>query len=101
MKQRILTWSAACSLVLLATATSAQGFKAANDKGAGGMRLKEAAGASISAPAASRSTQLAPRSADFIVAVVNSEPITNVEVQQQYDRQHPTDSTRSRRMHDQ
>ncbi len=86
MKQRILTWSAACSLVLLATATSAQGFKAANDKGAGGMRLKEAAGASIGAPAASRSTQLAPRSADFIVAVVNSEPITNVEVQQQYDR---------------
>ena len=84
MKQRILTWSAACSLALLATATSAQGFKQANDKGAGGMRLKETAGAS--APASSRSTQLTPRSADFIVAVVNSEPITNVEVQQQYDR---------------
>ena len=81
MKQRILTWGAACSLLVLASASSAQGFKAA-DQGAGGMRLK-----STSPAVAAGSTQLsAPRSADFIVAVVNSEPITNVEVQQQYER---------------
>ena len=88
MKQRILSWSMACGLAVLATAVSAQGIKpAAGDKGnSGGMRLKGTATAPAAgaAPQASASSSLAAsRSADFIVAVVNSEPITNVEVQQQ------------------
>ena len=85
MKQRILSWSVACGLALLATGASAQGMKAGSDKTSGTTRLKGAAG--ITAPVATASsTSLVPRSADFIVAVVNSEPITNVEVQQQYER---------------
>ena len=87
MKQRILSWSVACALAVVATGASAQGMKAANGKPAGGMRLQGAPATSSTPAATTVGTQLgAPRSADFIVAVVNSEPITNVEVQRQYDR---------------
>ena len=80
MKQRILSLSVACGLALLAGASAAQGFKASNDKARAGMRVPAAAAATAAAAPA------APRSADFIVAVVNSEPVTNVEVQQQVER---------------
>lgn len=94
MKQRILSLSVACSLALLAGASAAQGFKASNDNASAGMRAPGAgigtptAVPSVAIPAASlaQRSSNAPRSADFIVAVVNSEPVTNVEVQQQYDR---------------
>lgn len=79
MKQRILSLSVACGLALLAGASAAQGFKASNDNARAGMRVPAAAASAAAAPAA-------PRSADFIVAVVNSEPVTNVEVQQQVER---------------
>lgn len=79
MKQRILSLSVACGLALLAGASAAQGFKASNDNARAGMRVPAAAASAAAAPAAQRS-------ADFIVAVVNSEPVTNVEVQQQVER---------------
>ncbi|GAB2810484.1 peptidylprolyl isomerase [Comamonas piscis] len=81
MTQRILSLSVACGLALLAGASAAQGFKASNDNARAGMR----APATAAAPAAS-AVPAGPRSADFIVAVVNSEPVTNVEVQQQVER---------------
>lgn len=83
MKQRILSWSMACGLALLATTAPAQGIKPAAGDKASGMRLKSAAAPSTSATATAAALSSATRSADFIVAVVNSEPITNVEVQQQ------------------
>ncbi len=88
MKQRILSWSMACGLAVLASAAFAQGIKpAAGDTGAGGMRLNGVPGtpSAGNAPAAGAKAN-ALRSADFIVAVVNSEPITNVEVQRQAER---------------
>ena len=84
MTQRILSWSIACGLALVATAAAAQGLKAGNDKGTG-MRLGSTNTSVPAAPTAAVTTTT-PRSADYIVAVVNSEPVTNVEVQQQYDR---------------
>ena len=77
MKLRTLSWSMACGLAVLATTASAQGMKAGSDK-LGGSRLQGPSTGAV-APAA---TTNASRSADFIVAVVNSEPVTNVEVQQ-------------------
>lgn len=63
----------------------AQGLRpsgASSAKG-GGLSARPAPAASISGPTATlpaASTSTAPRSADFIVAVVNSEPVTNYEV---------------------
>lgn len=81
MKQRILSLSVACTLALLAGASSAQGMKAATDGARAGMRAPGTAAVPTAAAASA-----APRSADFIVAVVNSEPVTNVEVQRQVER---------------
>ena len=81
MKLRTLSWSMACGLAVLATTASAQGMKAGSDK-LGGSRLQGPSTGAV-APAA---TTNASRSADFIVAVVNSEPVTNVEVQQYMGR---------------
>ena len=68
------------SLASIATqGTFAQGLRPSGTSSAKGSGLsRQAAVPSITLPAAGTST--VPRSADFIVAVVNSEPVTNYEV---------------------
>ncbi len=92
MTPRILSWSIGCGLSLLAISVSAQGMKAgaaSPSQRSDGISLRgtaPAAARGITPPVPASGNSTALRSADFIVAVVNSEPITNVEVQQQYDR---------------
>lgn len=76
MKHRVLPLTLAC---LTAFAVQAQGLRPSG--GAGSMRLPSAATA---VPSAGASTGL--RQADYIVAVVNSEPITNNEVRLRTER---------------
>ncbi|WP_460482217.1 peptidylprolyl isomerase [Comamonas humi] len=73
-----------------AVAASAQGFKNPQQAPSSGSGLRGAAGISAPVPLEGRSnsasSSASPRSADYIVAVVNSEPVTNFEVQQRTDR---------------
>lgn len=86
MNYRFLLGSLCLATALTA---SAQGFKspqqAATSSGTG---LRGAAAVTAPVPLNGRSAtaNTAARSADYIVAVVNSEPITNFEVQQRTDR---------------
>ncbi|MBS0294600.1 MAG: peptidylprolyl isomerase [Proteobacteria bacterium] len=77
MNHRVLTLALAC---LTAVAAQAQGLRPSG--GAGIPRLPSSA--TLLPPAGATSTQL--RQADYIVAVVNSEPITNNEVRQRAER---------------
>lgn len=78
-----------------AVAASAQGFKApqqqqqqAPARAASGAGLRGSGGLTAPVPLDGRTPvpSSTPRSADYIVAVVNSEPVTNFEVQQRTDR---------------
>ncbi|QIL82384.1 molecular chaperone SurA [Diaphorobacter sp. HDW4A] len=84
MKIRALTLglvsAATLSVVLLPMAASAQGLRPAGTPQA--PRLAP----SVTLPAATVGGRAATRSADFIVAVVNSEPITNNDVQIRMER---------------
>ena len=78
MKHRVLPLAVAC---LAALAAQAQGLRPS--AGAGSMRLPSTSAAQ---PVAGSAADGAVRQADYIVAVVNSEPITNNEVRQRAER---------------
>ena len=77
MTLRVLPLALAC---LTALTVQAQGLR---PSGGGAMRLPSAAGV---LPPAGGAASAAVRQADYIVAVVNSEPITNNEVRQRAER---------------
>ncbi|KAF1044083.1 peptidylprolyl isomerase [Xylophilus sp.] len=84
MTHRASATALACFLVLLTCASGASAQLRPSGGGAGfGLSPSGAAGAAASA---SPSSGGASRQADFIVAVVNSEPITNNEVRQRLAR---------------
>lgn len=79
MKQSPLSLALACALAGAALAANAQGLR----PNAGAAMAPRLPTAITSLPAAGASGQ---RAADFIVAVVNSEPLTNNEVRQRTER---------------
>ena len=81
MTLRVLPLALAC---LTALTVQAQGLR---PSGGGAMRLPSAAGV---LPPAGGAASAAVRQADYIVAVVNSEPITNNEVRQRAERAAPS-----------
>ncbi|MBX3632917.1 MAG: SurA N-terminal domain-containing protein, partial [Simplicispira sp.] len=78
MKSRILALGLVCLASLVSQGAGAQGVRTPGAAGVGVGRKPPPAVSAPQAPAAAAS--LAPRQADFIVAVVNSEPVTNHEV---------------------
>ncbi|GAD21180.1 peptidylprolyl isomerase [Acidovorax sp. MR-S7] len=83
MKHRVLPFVLACWTALAVPLTQAQGLRPS--AGNGVPRLSSPA--TLLPPAGSAApSQAGPRQADYIVAVVNSEPITNNEVRQRADR---------------
>lgn len=78
MKHRVLPLAVAC---LAALTAQAQGLRPSG--GGGAMRLPSTSAAQ---PVAGSAADAAVRQADYIVAVVNSEPITNNEVRQRTER---------------
>lgn len=75
MNHRILALSLACLASFLPPLLGAQGLR---PSGAAGMGLLRAP--AVAVPAAAPGLNAVPRAADFIVAVVNSEPVTNNEL---------------------
>ena len=84
MKSRALAIGLACLASLVSLGAGAQGVRTPGAAGVGVGRKPPPAAPVPQVPAASVS--LAPRQADFIVAVVNSEPVTNHEVRQRMAR---------------
>ena len=84
MKSRTLAIGLACLASLVSLGAGAQGVRTPGAAGVGVGRKPPPAAPVPQVPAASVS--LAPRQADFIVAVVNSEPVTNHEVRQRMAR---------------
>ena len=78
MKSRLLALGLVCLASLASQGAGAQGVRTPGAAGVGVGRKPPPAAPAPQAPAAAAS--LAPRQADFIVAVVNSEPVTNHEV---------------------
>ena len=78
MKSRLLALGLVCLASLASQCAGAQGVRTPGAAGVGVGRKPPPAAPAPQAPAAAAS--LAPRQADFIVAVVNSEPVTNHEV---------------------
>ena len=70
---------ATLAAVTVAQGAAAQGLRPSASPAAAGL-ARPAPGPSVTVPAANAPVSTAPREADFIVAVVNSEPITNNEV---------------------
>ncbi|MFN7855802.1 MAG: peptidylprolyl isomerase [Acidovorax sp.] len=81
MKHRAfaLALLAALAAVAVAQGAGAQGLRPSASPGGAGL-ARPAPGPSVTVPAANAPVSTALREADFIVAVVNSEPITNNEV---------------------
>ena len=84
MKSRTLAIGLVCLASLVSLGAGAQGVRTPGAAGVGVGRKPPPAAPVPQVPAASVS--LAPRQADFIVAVVNSEPVTNHEVRQRMAR---------------
>lgn len=84
MKSRALAIGLVCLASLVSLGAGAQGVRTPGAAGVGVGRKPPPAAPVPQVPAASVS--LAPRQADFIVAVVNSEPVTNHEVRQRLAR---------------
>ncbi len=84
MKSRTLAIGLVCLASLVSLGAGAQGVRTPGAAGVGVGRKPPPAAPVPQVPAASVS--LAPRQADFIVAVVNSEPVTNHEVRQRLAR---------------
>lgn len=84
MNQRVIALAFATLVSLLSQGALAQGLRPSGAAPSGkGLMARPAAGPSITLPsgdAAGGASGSAPRQADFIVAVVNSEPVTNNEV---------------------
>ena len=77
MNHRAIALGLACLASFLTQGAAAQGLRPSGAAGTGLSRMSPAA-PSFTLPASGASTAL--RQADFIVAVVNSEPVTNNEV---------------------
>ena len=82
MNHRVIALAIATLGSLLSQGALAQGLRPSGAPSGKGLTARPAAAPSITLPAetASGSSSSAPRQADFIVAVVNSEPVTNNEV---------------------
>jgi len=89
MMKRVHVLPLASLAALLATGALAQGLRPSAGAGSLGLPRSGAASSlqpSIAVPAASPSSSREPQQADYIVAVVNSEPITNNEVRLRAER---------------
>lgn len=75
MNHRIFALGLACLASFLSEGVAAQGMRLSGGAGPGLLRASATA-----LPAATPTLSTQPRSADFIIAVVNSEPITNNEL---------------------
>ncbi|MDP4077431.1 peptidylprolyl isomerase [Acidovorax sp. A1169] len=82
MNHRVSALALACLTTLACGGAFAQGLRMPGSAGAGIGRPAAAPALSLPAPA----TAQGPQSADFIVAVVNSEPVTNNEVRSRLAR---------------
>ena len=85
MNHRLLALSLACLASLACVGASAQGLRSPGAAKPGttkpGLSRAPAPKAALAAPASAAAGALATRQADYIVAVVNSDPVTNNEVQ--------------------
>ena len=88
MKHRAfaLAFAAALVAVVVSQGAAAQGLRPSGAAPAGGGFARPAPGPSVTVPAANAPVSSAQRQADFIVAVVNSEPVTNNEVRSRLAR---------------
>eukprot|EP01137_Pigoraptor_chileana_P015566 Opistho-2@71663 len=87
MNHRAFALALAAAMAALVThGAAAQGLRPSGPGAAGGGLGRPATVPSITLPAADTPASNAPRQADFIVAVVNSEPITNNEVRSRLAR---------------
>ena len=81
MNHRVIALALATLASLLSQGALAQGLRPSGTPSASGLTTRPAATPSITLPApAQGGASSSPRQADFIVAVVNSEPVTNNEV---------------------
>jgi len=80
MNHRVIALAIAALASLLSQGALAQGLRPSGAPAGKGLTARPPATPSITLPAPGSSTDTAPRQADFIVAVVNSEPVTNNEV---------------------
>ena len=81
MNHRVIALALATLASLLSQGALAQGLRPSGTPSASGLTTRPAATPSITLPApAQGGASSSPRQADYIVAVVNSEPVTNNEV---------------------
>ncbi|MBU0891558.1 MAG: peptidylprolyl isomerase [Gammaproteobacteria bacterium] len=85
MNHRAIALAIATFAAVVSQGAAAQGLRPSGAATGGGLS-RPAATPSITLPAPSAAATTAPRQADFIVAVVNSEPITNNEVRSRLAR---------------
>lgn len=89
MNHRVIALAIATLASLLSQGALAQGLRPSGAPSGKGLTARPAATPSITLPAeaaSGSSSNSAPRQADFIVAVVNSEPVTNNEVRSRLAR---------------
>ncbi len=87
MNHRVIALALATLASLLSQGALAQGLRPSGAPSASGLTTRPAATPSITLPAPTQgSSSSAPRQADYIVAVVNSEPVTNNEVRSRLAR---------------
>lgn len=80
MNHRVIALAIAALASLLSQGALAQGLRPSGAPSGKGLTARPPATPSITLPAQGSSSDATPRQADFIVAVVNSEPVTNNEV---------------------
>lgn len=80
MNHRVIALAIAALASLLSQGALAQGLRPSGAPTGKGLTARPPATPSITLPAQGSTTDATPRQADFIVAVVNSEPVTNNEV---------------------
>ena len=80
MNHRVIALAIAALASLLSQGALAQGLRPSGAPTGKGLTARPPATPSITLPAQGSSSDATPRQADFIVAVVNSEPVTNNEV---------------------
>lgn len=80
MNHRVIALAIATLASLLSQGALAQGLRPSGTPAGKGLTARPPATPSMTLPAQGSASDAAPRQADFIVAVVNSEPVTNNEV---------------------
>jgi peptidyl-prolyl cis-trans isomerase SurA len=86
MNHRVIALAIAALASLLSQGALAQGLRPSGASTGTGLSARPAAAPSITLPAQGSGSDATPRQADFIVAVVNSEPVTNNEVRSRMAR---------------